>query len=102
MEDKRAYSIHQMINLGFDLSQYNFIRREGEFEGVLDMKNWGRLKGSLLGCFTLDNGKKIKAYGWKDKNYYGLDRIPIGSRVRLRFQKNSKNFFILTDVEKIE
>lgn len=91
-----------MINLGFDQSQYNFIRYEGEFDGILDMKNWGRLKGSLLCCFTLDSGKKIKAYAWKDKNFYGLDKIPIGSRVRLQFKKNTKNFFILTDVVKNE
>ena len=102
MTERRAYSIHQTINLGFDLSEYNFIRYEGEFEGILDMKTWGRLNGSLLCCFTLLDGKKIKTYAWQNNNYFGLDRIPFGSLVRLQFKKNTKNFFVLTDVTVIE
>ena len=86
--ENRALSWQQFVESGFDGRDYKYADFEGDVTGVLDCKRWGSKK-NLVGYFTLDNGQRIIAVAWAEKNYLGLADIPTKSRVRLTFRNSS-------------
>lgn len=99
MNEKRALSWNEFINSGFDGEPYKFIDEEGTFDATVDMKRWGKKADSMMAYFTLDDGRKIIAFSWKNSDYLGLGEISVGSAVTLTFSKNSKGYIYLKSVE---
>ena len=94
MYDKRALSIDQFIRSGIDTSDYKFIKTEGTFRAVLDLKVWGHKM--LKNFLTLEDGRKIIACTFSLEKYMGMAEIPLGTRLELTFKKakRSRNIYI--------
>lgn len=75
----RTYSWSQLLETGFDKSEYNFPTTEGVCIVLLVMNQWGD-KACLTGFFVTRSSKKIKANTWQEKEYLGLDRIDLGTK----------------------
>ena len=55
---------------------------------------WMNKDNNLVCCFDFDDGRKIRAMAWENTEYYNLDKIVLGVRLRLEFKKSSsgKNY----------
>ncbi|MEE1263339.1 hypothetical protein [Ruminococcus sp.] len=102
MKYKRALSNDEFYRSGINPYDYHFCRHECSFIATLDSKRWGK-KRNILAYFTTEEGIKIIAsawvYGLSKVPYLGLDKIPIGTRVRITFLKGSFNTPYLRAVE---
>ena len=88
-ETIKAYSKSQLRQTSIRFSEYTFMKEEGTFRAVMDYKGWGN--GCLTGYFTFDDGRRIFASAFQDRNYLGLTDIPMGAAVELTFKKAKTN-----------
>ena len=84
-ENIKAYSKEQFRATGFMFSDYSLIEEEGTFRAVVDSKAYGNR--NLTAYFTLEDGRKIFAAAFPERNYLGLTEIPFGASVELTFKK---------------
>ena len=89
MYDKRALCIDQFIRSGIDTSDYKFIKTEGTFRAVLDLKVWGHKM--LKNFLTLEDGRKIIACTFSLEKYMGMAEIPLGTQLELTFKKAKRS-----------
>ena len=71
----------------------------GDFLAVLDLK--AEAPRCLRAFFTFDDGRRIMATVQWWQRYLGLYEIPNGSRVKLRYEANSRDEVYLTAVERL-
>ena len=89
MEKIRALSKAQFAQSGFDTNNYHFITELGTFTAYLDLKVWGT---HCLECFfTFADGRKIIACTFPEADYLGLADIPIGTNLRLTFERTVRS-----------
>ena len=98
MATMRAYSKNQLYENGIHTDIYVTAEQEGIFKATLDYKRWGRNR-NVLAYFTLEDGRKIMASAWQDTGYLGIPEIPMGTTVRLTFQKAKNGLAYLRGVE---
>lgn len=105
----RAYSNDEFWkilddNPDLDLSDYRLCQTIGIYEGVLIIKKWGQKRNII--CYvdcTEKNDRKIKCTAFQDKNYLGLADIPMGTRIRLYYDRSvASNKIRLANVEIVE
>lgn len=89
MDDYKRESIYGTNDFG----EYEFNTEEGVFE-CLYVGRWMNKDNNLVCCFDFDDGRKIRAMAWENTEYYNLDKIVLGVRLRLEFKKSSsgKNY----------
>ena len=89
MDDYKRESIYSTNDFG----EYEFNSEEGVFE-CLYVGRWMNKDNNLVCCFDFDDGRKIRAMAWENTEYYNLDKIVLGVRLRLEFKKSSsgKNY----------
>ena len=89
MDDYKCESIYGTNDFG----EYEFNSEEGVFE-CLYVGRWMNKDNNLVCCFDFDDGRKIRAMAWENTEYYNLDKIVLGVRLRLEFKKSSsgKNY----------
>ena len=89
MDDYKRESIYGTNDFG----EYEFNSDEGVFE-CLYIGRWMNKDNNLVCCFDFDDGRKIRAMAWENTEYYNLDKIVLGVRLRLEFKKSSsgKNY----------
>ena len=89
MDDYKRESIYGTNDFG----EYEFNSEEGVFE-CLYVGRWMNKDNNLVCCFDFDDGRKIRAMAWENTEYYNLDKIVLGVRLRLEFKKSSsgKNY----------
>ena len=89
MDDYKRESIYGTNDFG----EYEFNSEEGIFE-CLYVGRWMNKDNNLVCCFDFDDGRKIRAMAWENTEYYNLDKIVLGVRLRLEFKKSSsgKNY----------
>lgn len=89
MDDYKRESIYGTNDFG----EYEFNSEEGVFE-CLYVGRWMNKDNNLVCCFDFDDGRKIRAMVWENTEYYNLDKIVLGVRLRLEFKKSSsgKNY----------
>ena len=89
MDDYKRESIHGTNDFG----EYEFNSEEGVFE-CLYVGRWMNKDNNLMCCFDFDDGRKIRAMAWENTEYYNLDKIVLGVRLRLEYKKSSsgKNY----------
>lgn len=89
MDDYKRESIYSTNDFG----EYEFNPEEGVFE-CLYVGRWMNKDNNLVCCFDFDDGRKIRAMAWENTEYYNLDKIVLGVRLRLEFKKSSsgKNY----------
>ncbi len=97
MEEFKAYSPHQLRATGFNTKDYAPNQKTGLFTGRLEMKVWGR-NANLISFYTLSDGRKISCNTWQNKEYLGIDQLPFGTEVTLKFIRNSKGHITLAEV----
>lgn len=95
---KRALSKKQIFDIGFPYYEYENQFEEGEYIGILDMKEWG--KTPIIHCFfTTEEGKKISLIApMKGEKYipgtsnidFSNSNIICGLKFKLIVGKNSK------------
>ena len=100
MELIRAYSQQQLKTLGFDSKGYILNKASGMFTGRLDMKMWGK-KSNLISFYTLSEGRKILWNAWHNKDYCGVDKLPLGGNVELVFTRTSRGNAALSEVRTV-
>lgn len=83
---------------GIRLDDYSFNDEEGTFTARLDGKRWGK-KANLLAYFTLENGKKVVASAWWEKEYLGIDEYKEGTMLTLTCTKSKNGKVYLRKVE---
>ena len=89
MEKIRALSKAQFAQSGFDTSDYRFTTEPGTFTVYLELKVWGK---RCLECFfTFADGRKIIACTFPEADYLGLADIPIGTNLRLTFERTVRS-----------
>ena len=102
---KRALSNDEFYSSGIDPYEYSFCKQEGVHIATLDAKRWGK-KCNILGYFTTESGMKIITSAWNHGlspiPYLGMDRIPIGSKVKLTFKMSEYSEPYLRAIEVIE
>ncbi len=88
-----VYSRKQMYELGIDTSDYVLNFEDGSFSARLELKAEGH-GGMIRLFFTFDDGRKIIApvYWWH--HYLGFYEIPVGSRLKLTYDRESKGTFL--------
>lgn len=79
---------------------FRFNLQEGSFEAVLLLKAEGTA-GKLRAFFLFQDGRRIIAPAYPFNRYMGLDRIPIGTKVRLTYMR-SRDRVYLTEVEVLD
>ena len=99
-EDKRAYSWNQFVESGFDGRDYEFPAYEGEFTGTIACKRWDK-RQNLLAYLNMDDGSKILTSAWQRDDYYGLGKMPIGTRVKVTFVKSANGNAYLRGVDEL-
>ena len=89
MDDYKRESIYGTNDFG----EYEFNTEEGVFE-CLYVGRWMNKDNNLVCCFDFDDGRKIRAMAWENTEYYNLDKIVLGVRLRLEFKKSAsgKNY----------
>lgn len=89
MDDYKRESIYGTNDFG----EYEFNSEEGVFE-CLYVGRWMNKDNNLVCCFDFDDGRKIRAMAWENTEYYNLDKIVLGVRLKLEFKKSSsgKNY----------
>lgn len=80
-----------------DFKDYSFMDEEGEFEGKIDTKNYGK-KNNIIINVTLTDGRKITAVAYSDNDYLGLKEIEVGTNVVMTFKKSANGRIRLTEV----
>lgn len=80
-----------------DFNDYSFMDEEGEFEGKIDTKNYGK-KNNIIINVTLTDGRKITAVAYSDNDYLGLKEIEAGSNVIMTFEKSANGRIRLTEI----
>ena len=80
-----------------DFNDYSFMDEEGEFEGKIDTKNYGK-KNNIIINVTLTDGRKITAVAYSDNDYLGLKEIEVGSNVTMTFERANNGRIRLTEV----
>lgn len=80
-----------------DFNDYDFMDEEGEFEGKIDSKNYGK-KNNIIINVTLTDGRKITAVAYSDNDYLGLKDIEVGSIVIMTFEKSNNGRIRLRDI----
>lgn len=80
-----------------DFNYYSFMDEEGEFEGKIDTKNYGK-KNNIIINVTLTDGRKITAVAYNDNDYLGLKEIEVGSNVIMTFERANNGRIRLTEV----
>lgn len=95
MENYMRESLYGRIN--FD--DYEFIREEGSFECIF-VARWMNKNENLVCCFDFADGRKVRAMAWPNTNYYHLEQIPLGTRLRLEFKYSStgRNYLRKVDI----
>ena len=83
-----------------DFNDYSFMDEEGEFEGKIDTKNYGK-KNNIIINVTLTDGRKITAVAYSDNDYLGLKEIEVGSNVKMTFERANNGRIRLTEVFKL-
>lgn len=86
---------------GDKFQDYKFMEKDGWVEGVLVSK-WKNKNENLICCFDLVDGGKIKAVGFRDSHYCGLDLIRVGGRARLEFRRAESGRYYLRNVVDLE
>ena len=89
VERIRALSKAQLAQSGFDSRDYHFNTEPGTFTAYLDLKVWG--KRCLECIFTFADGRKIIACTFPEVDYLGLADIPIGTNLRLTFERTARS-----------
>ena len=89
MYDNRALSIDQFMRSGIDTNDYKFIKTEGTFRAVLDLKVWGHKM--LKNFLTLEDGRKIIACTFSLEKYMGMAELPLGTRLELTFKEAKRS-----------
>ena len=97
--DKRALSWQEFVNSGFDGRDYKFPDFEGTYNATIVCKRWGASRNLIAYCI-MNDGRKVIATGWSEKNYLGLADIPVGTQVKLTFQRISPGKIYLKRVER--
>lgn len=79
---------------------FHFNLKEGCFDAMLLLKAEGTA-GKLRTFFLFQDGRRIIAPAYPFNRYMGLDRIPIGTKVRLTYIR-SRDRVYLTEVEVLD
>ena len=95
--DKRALSWNEFVDSGFDGRDYKFPDFEGTVIVTVVCKRWGNKRNIFAYC-DLDDGRKLIASAWSDKNYLGLADLPVGGNAILEFQRISNGRVYLKKV----
>jgi hypothetical protein len=74
-------------NRRIDFDEYRYMEQDGEFEGRFVWR-WKNPRGDLECFFDLDDGRKIRATTWADREYLHMDTFPVGDRCRLEFRRS--------------
>ena len=98
MENK-VYTQNELKARNIITMDYELNLEQGEYLAVLDLK--AQARNCLRVFFTFDDGRKmLAAVQWWQK-YLGLYEIPVGTRLRLIYKKNTRDEVYLDAVEQI-
>ena len=93
----RAYSYEQFWdeiyeNAYFDFDEFRICQTVGTYEGRLIMKRWGEKRNIIayVDC-TEKNKRKIKCTAFADTDYLGLADIPMGTYIRITYEKSKRS-----------
>ena len=81
-----------------DFRDYSFMDEEGEFNGRLDSKHFGKSNNNIIANITLTGGRKITAVAYRDTEYLGLKDIEVGSDVIMTFEKSRNGRIRLAEI----
>ncbi len=93
----RAYSNEQFWeeiyeNAYFDFDEFRICQTPGTYEGRLIMKRGGEKRNIIayVDC-TEKNKRKIKCTAFADTEYLGLADMPMGTYIRLTYEKSKRS-----------
>lgn len=98
MENK-VYTQNELKARNIITMDYELNLEPGEYLAVLDLK--AQARNCLRVFFTFDDGRKIMAAVQWWQKYLGLYEIPVGTRLRLIYKKNTRDEVYLDAVEQI-
>ena len=98
MENK-VYTQNELKARNIITMDYELNLEPGEYLAVLDLK--AQARNCLRVFFTFDDGRKIMATVQWWQKYLGLYEIPVGTRLRLIYKKNTRDEVYLDAVEQI-
>ena len=98
MENK-VYTQNELKARNIITMDYELNLEPGEYLAVLDLK--AQARNCLRVFFTFDDGRKITAAVQWWQKYLGLYEIPVGTRLRLIYKKNTRDEVYLDAVEQI-
>lgn len=98
MENK-VYTQNELKDRNIITMDYELNLEPGEYLAVLDLK--AQARNCLRVFFTFDDGRKIMAAVQWWQKYLGLYEIPVGTRLRLIYKKNTRDEVYLDAVEQI-
>ena len=98
MENK-VYTQNELKARNIITMDYELNLEPGEYSAVLDLK--AQARNCLRVFFTFDDGRKIMAAVQWWQKYLGLYEIPVGTRLRLIYKKNTRDEVYLDAVEQI-
>ena len=98
MENK-VYTQSELKARNIITMDYELNLEPGEYSAVLDLK--AQARNCLRVFFTFDDGRKIMATVQWWQKYLGLYDLPVGTRLRLIYKKNTRDEVYLDAVEQI-
>ena len=98
MENK-VYTQNELKARNIITMDYELNLEPGEYLAVLDLK--AQARNCLRVFFTFDDGRKIMATVQWWQKYLGLYDLPVGTRLRLIYKKNTRDEVYLDAVEQI-
>ena len=98
MENK-VYTQSELKARNIITMDYELNLEPGDYLAVLDLK--AQARNCLRVFFTFDDGRKIMAAVQWWQKYLGLYEIPVGTRLRLIYKKNTRDEVYLDAVEQI-
>ena len=98
MENK-VYTQNELKARNIITMDYELNLEPGDYLAVLDLK--AQARNCLRVFFTFDDGRKIMATVQWWQKYLGLYDLPVGTRLRLIYKKNTRDEVYLDAVEQI-
>lgn len=98
MENK-VYTQNELKARNIITMDYELNLEPGEYLAVLDLK--AQARSCLRVFFTFDDGRKVMAAVQWWQKYLGLYDLPVGTRLRLIYKKNTRDEVYLDAVEQI-
>ncbi len=96
IEDK-VYTQEELQAHNILTDGYRFLLQPGVYFARLDLK--AKSKSCLRVFFTLDDGRKILATTQWFQRYLGFYEIPVGTRLRLVYEKKTGDGVYLTHAD---